>query len=146
MTTVTYHALDAENADALLPADVFDNAVDPAQLAAFVADPNHELVYAMAGARVIGFASGAIHFHPDKPPAFFLSEVDVTPDWQRQGVAKALCGQLMDIARARGCEGIWLATETDNIPARALYRSLDARETEGIVVYDWDGAMDGHPG
>ena len=49
----------------------------------------------------------------------------------------------MERARARGCKGIWLATETDNIAARALYRRLGADETTGIVVYDWDGAMQG---
>lgn len=36
-----------------------------------------------------------------------------------------------------------IATEVDNVDARVLYRKLDARETGEIVVYDWDGAMDG---
>ena len=50
--------------------------------------------------------------------------------------------ELIRLVRARGCVGIWLATERNNAAARGLYRKLDARETEGIVVYDWDGAMD----
>ena len=37
---------------------------------------------------------------------------------------------------------IWLATETDNQPARAIFNKLNARETQSVVVYDWDGVMD----
>lgn len=137
-----YFPLTPETAAPLVDAPCFDNPVDPAQLAAFVADPNHLLIYATQGDAVVGFASGNVLFHPDKPPSFFVNEVGVEDAYRRQGIASELCNRLMDMARARGCEGIWLATETDNAPARALYTSLEARETEGVVVYDWDGAMD----
>ena len=123
-------------------ADVFDNPVDPAQLAAFVADPGHLLVFAHTGTDVLGFASGTILLHPDKPPAFFLNEVDVAPAHRRRGIATALCRRLMVRARAAGCRGFWLATEAQNAAARGLYRALGGRETDRIVVWDWDGALD----
>jgi ribosomal protein S18 acetylase RimI-like enzyme len=53
-----------------------------------------------------------------------------------------LVENLLAIARSRGCKGIWVATEGDNSAARALYAKAGARMTDGIVVYDWDGAMD----
>jgi len=68
---VTYHILDAKNADEFPGADVFDNLIDPVQLAAFVADRGHEMVYAKMGSMVIAMASGTVLLHPDKPPAFF---------------------------------------------------------------------------
>ncbi len=123
-------------------ATVFDNPVDETQLAAFLDDPGHEILVALVGKQVIGFASGAIILHPDKPPSFIMLEVDVAGPHQRQGVGTALVTGLLDIARSRGCIGTWLATEGDNTAARALYRRAGARETEDIVVYDWDGAMD----
>ena len=138
----TYHRLGPDTAHRLLSADVFDNPVDPGQLARFEADTGHELVFAMSGDTVLGFASGTILLHPDKPPAFFVNEVDVAPAARRQGIGTRLCRMLIGIARDRGCKGIWLATEADNAAARALYRGLDARETPGVVVCDWDGAMD----
>ena len=61
---------------------------------------------------------------------------------RKLGIGSALVERLLNVARARGCQGIWLATEADNFAARALYRTVGARETGGIVVYDWDGAMD----
>lgn len=79
--------------------------------------------------------------HPAKASVFFINEVDVAPAYRRQGVATALSRKLIGIARDRGCRRIWLATEEDNVAARALYRRLDARETGAIVVCDRDGAM-----
>ncbi|MGB0439123.1 MAG: GNAT family N-acetyltransferase [Paracoccaceae bacterium] len=134
----SYHRLCPETAHLLHGADVFDYPVDPEQLGRFVKDQGHHLVFARVGAQVIGFASGTVLLHPDKPPAFFINEVDVVPDFQRQGVATALCRKLIAMVRAQGCVGIWLATEADNHAARALYRGLAGRETDAVVVYDWD--------
>ncbi|WP_377505896.1 GNAT family N-acetyltransferase [Octadecabacter sp. R77987] len=141
MTAPSYHHLDHTNAHLIARADVFDHPVDQDQLAGFLADDGHELIFAMQGDTVIGFASGVVLRHPDKHPAFFLNEVGVNPPHQRRGIGATLCEKLIALARERGCRGIWLATETDNVPARALYRSLSARETEAVVVYDWDDAM-----
>jgi len=139
---ITYHLLDPRNAHQLEGSDVFDNNVDPEQLAAFLADPGHEMVFAVEGTRIVGMASGTVLLHPDKQPLFFVNEVGVHEDMRRRGIATSLCELLMRAARDKGCQGIWLATETDNLGARALYRRLNARETNAVVVYDWDGAMD----
>ncbi len=142
--TITLRHLGPDDLDTLLGAEtgLFDNPILPEQVGAFLSDSMHEIILACDGAEVVGMATGQIMLHPDKAPAFFIAEVGVRDAYQRRGIAKRLCDALMAIARDRGCEGIWLATETDNAPARALYRSLDARETGGIVVYDWDGVMD----
>lgn len=139
---ISYHRLGPENATLLHGADVFDNPVDLAQLAAFIADTGHELFFAMSGDKVVGMASGNVMLHPDKAPLFFINEVGVNEDMQLRGIGTALSQLLLDKAREIGCKGVWLATEVDNLEARALYKKLKARETEGIVVYDWDGAMD----
>ena len=144
--TITLRRLGPENLAVLLGVEegLFDNAIRPDQAEAFLNDPLHEMVLAFEGDTVVGMASGQVLLHPDKPPAFFVNEVGVRDDYLRQGIATELCKDLMQIARARGCEGIWLATEADNVPARALYTAMAARETEDIVVYDWDDrAMDG---
>ncbi len=138
----TLHQLTLENAHLLMGADVFDHPVDPAQLSAFVENTHHELIFAISETKVVGLASGAILLHPDKPPIFFVNEVGVDANMRSKGIATALLQKLLDVARRRGCQGIWLATEVDNDEARGLYRKLKARETEGFVIYDWDGAMD----
>ena len=87
-------------------------------------------------------ALGAFLVHQDKPPIFFINEVGIDAGMTSKGFATALPQDLMQTARRGGCQGIWLAIEVDNEEARAIYRKLKAHEAEGIVVYNWDGAMD----
>tara|TARA_R100000322_G_scaffold166359_3_gene132716 strand:- start:3727 stop:4161 length:435 start_codon:yes stop_codon:yes gene_type:complete len=134
--------LDIGDLDLILASDAFDHPARPDQTRAFFAAEGNAIVGAVADGALIGFASGTIHLHPDKPRAFFVNEVGVNEGWRKRSIGKRLVTMLNDWARAQGCDGIWLATEVDNEPARALYRSLAARETAGVVVYDWDDALE----
>jgi ribosomal protein S18 acetylase RimI-like enzyme len=134
-------ACDAALLDNVLP-DTFDYPIDPAQARAFLACDTHDIVVALDGDLVVGMATGMTHLRLDKPPEYFIDEVGVHDDYLRRGIATRLSRALMQIGHAQGCHGVWLATETDNIPARGLYKSLGGRETEAVVVYDWGGAMD----
>ncbi len=123
------------------PDGLFDHPVDPAQAAAFLADPGHLIVFGTLGGAVAGFASGTVLLHPDKPPAFFVNEVGVRDGFRRRGVGRAVCAALFDAARARGCDGIWLGTEPDNEAALALYRALRGDERR-FTGFGWDGGLD----
>lgn len=116
---------------------VFDNPVDPTWAYAFLATRVNELVVALSAGEVVGFASGTVVMHPDKPVSFFVNEVGVSDAFRRQGIATRLIERIIDLARDRGCENIWLAAEGDNTPARNLYRKLKADETEGLVMYEF---------
>jgi len=142
MNPITIRNLGPEDAAILerVREGTFDHPVDPARAWAFLATRVNEIVVALDRGEVIGFASGTVLMHPDKPTHFFVNEVGVHEDFRRQGIAARLLERIFDLARDRGCEGIWLGTEVDNEPARALYRKLGARETEGLVIYDWDDA------
>ena len=122
--------------------DTFDNTIIPEQAQAFLSSPLHKIVVGLQQGEVIALASGVMMFHPDKPPAFFIAEVGVHETVQRRGIGRAVTKMLIKAARADGSCGIWVATEDDNTAARGLYNDLGARETSGVVVYDWDGAMD----
>ena len=117
--------------------ETFDGPVDPAQARAFLNDPMHEIVVALSAGQVIGMATGLVVLHPDKQPSFFVNEVGVHDDFQRRGLGARLCTALFDIARACGCHNIWVVTEADNAPARALYSALGGRQTTGLVMYEW---------
>lgn len=127
---------DASVLDATLE-DVFDHAIRADQAQAFLANPLNVMVVAQDGPRIIGFASGHLLHHPDKLPAFFVAELSVHDDYRRRGIAKDMMARLTARADEMGAHGIWVATEEDNLAARATYKSLAARETRDIVVYDW---------
>ena len=119
---------------------LFDNPIDPVQARAFLDDPLHHIVLAFDGDTAVGMASGTVLYHPDKPPAFFVNEVGTRDGWTRKGIATATCERLFALAREAGCKGIWLGTETDNVAAIGLYRSLDGDELPG-VYFGWDDAL-----
>ena len=140
---ITFLHLGPADLDALLavPEGLFDNPVDNEQAEAFLNDPLHELVLAYDGDLAVGMASGTVLLHPDKQPSMFVNEVGVRDGWLKRGIGKAVTERMFAIARARGCIGIWLGTETDNEAALALYRSLGGDEVLG-VYFGWDGAFD----
>lgn len=140
---ITLRHLGPDDLDVLLavPEGLFDSPVDPVHSRAFLDDPLHEIVLAFEGDLAVGLASGTILLHPDKPPAMFVNEVGVRDGWKRRGIGAAITGRLFEVARARGCRGIWLGTESDNGAALALYRKLGGEEVQG-VYFGWDGALD----
>ncbi len=123
-----------------LAGGLFDNPVDEHQSRAFLNDPLHEIVLAFAGDQAVGMATGTVLLHPDKSPAMFINEVGVRDDWRRRGIGAQVTRELIAVARARGCKGVWLGTETDNLPALGLYRSLGGDEVPG-VYFGWDDAL-----
>lgn len=116
---------------------LFDHPVTPDGAAAFLDDPAQVLVIACAEGRVLGFASGAFVRHPDKPLSLFVNEVSVHESARRRGIGRALVEAIVAHGRGAGCGSAWVLTETDNLPARGLYRRVGGAETDGIVMYDW---------
>jgi len=62
------------------------------------------------------------YVHPDKPAQLFVNEVGVAASHQSQGIGLRLLTALLEHGRRIGCTEAWVATEQNNIAARALYR------------------------
>ena len=115
--------------------EVFDNPIDPAVLSQYLATPGHHLVIAIADGQIVGQVSAAVHRHPDRRPVeLYVDEVGVSPAYQRRKIATAMLEQMFALARDLGCIEVWLATEPDNEPARALYAPM-AQPVEDVVMY-----------
>lgn len=142
MTTWTIRRIGPDEADLILGADVFDGPATIAATTRFLgspgaADARTVLVVAEQAGRVVGFASGTVLDHPDKPRNLFVQEVGVNEEAQRQGIGRALVLALRDEGRKLGCAATWVLTEPDNAPARALYRGTGGVETVGVVMVEW---------
>lgn len=134
--TVELKQLTADDAAVLgrVAVDVFDEPVDPKRLAAYLAEPNHFMIVAIADGEVVGQCAAVVHRHPDKPTELYIDEVGVTPAFQRQGVARQMLDQMFALGKTLGCEEAWVGTEHDNVPARGLYASRGAM-AEPFVMY-----------
>lgn len=114
--------------------DVFDEPVRPDRLAAYLAEPGHFMIVALADGVVVGQCAAVIHRHPDKVSELYVDEVGVSPAFRRQGIARKMLDAMFAIGREQGCEEAWVGTEPDNLAARALYESRDS-VAEPFVMY-----------
>jgi len=137
---IELHWIDAENSHLLqnVAAGVFDEAIDPARLAAYLANPANLLCIAMSGGQAVGMVMCVIHLHPDKPTELYLDEIGTGDDWRRQGIARALMLKVFERADDEDIEEIWLGTEPDNTPAIGLYESFGVKPEKALIYYlDW---------
>ena len=119
--------------------DLFDSPPLPEPTERFLADPTHHLLFAYdRSGRAIGMISGIETTHPDKGTEMFIYELGVAPAARMQGVATELVKALADLARSRGCYGMWVGTEPDNAPALATYRGAGANEEAPFLLLSWD--------
>jgi aminoglycoside 3-N-acetyltransferase I len=120
-------------------ADLFDAPPTEEWTARFLSSEGHHLLFAVdEDNRPVGFVSGVETTHPDKGTEMFLYELSVHPDRRKRGVGKALVGALADLARGRGCYGMWVLTEPGNAAALATYRSAGAAPAEASLTLTWD--------
>lgn len=66
--------------------EVFDGAIVPRRLAAYLASPEHLMVLALSGGEVVGQVAAVIHRHPDLPTELYIDNLGVTPAMQRRGI------------------------------------------------------------
>ena len=119
--------------------DLFDSPPLSGPTERFLADPTHHLLFAYnAAGRAIGMISGIETTHPDKGTEMLIYELGVAPTARLQGVATELVKALADLARRRGCYGMWVGTEPDNAAAQATYRKAGANDEASFLLLSWD--------
>ncbi len=119
-------------------AELFDRLPTEDWVAEFLSTEGHHLLIAFEEeGNPVGFVSGVEMTHPDKGTEMFLYELSVDPEHRNRGVGRTLVGALADLARTRGCYGMWVGTEPDNVAAIAAYRAAGASAPEAFVTLEW---------
>ena len=118
-----------------LAPDVFDEAIDPERLAAYLRAPGHMMLLAFEGDLVVGQCAAVLHFHPDKPVELYIDEVGTASTHRRLGVARLMLDAMFAWGRELGCTEAWLGTELDNVAARGLYDGRAPVEAEAMMFY-----------
>jgi ribosomal protein S18 acetylase RimI-like enzyme len=115
----------------------FDYDVRPEWASTFLEDPRHHLCIAYVDGSPAGMVTGVEITHPDKGTEMFLYELGVDESFRGAGVGKALASALADLARERGCYGMWVLTDEDNEAALRTYRGSGASETDESLMLTW---------
>ena len=127
-----------DEAIVLAGAELFDAPPTEAWTTTFLASPGHHLLLALDDdEQPIGFVSGVETTHPDKGTEMFLYELSVLAANRNRGVGRALVEALADLARSRGCYGMWVGTEPDNAAALAAYLAAGAEPPEPFSSLSW---------
>jgi ribosomal protein S18 acetylase RimI-like enzyme len=117
-------------------ADVFDEAINPKLLTAYLAEANHHMIVAVKNGEVVGQIRAMIHKHPDRPDELYIDNLGVTPSSQRQGIATKLLNAMLELGKNAGCEDAWLATEQDNTQAKGFYETYGIKpETMAFYLF-----------
>ena len=125
-------------AEALTIGHLLDGPVRDDATRRFLASPTNHLLVAFENGRPAGFITGVELTHPDKGTEMFLYELGVDEAFRRQGIGRQLTEALATLAHERGCYGMWVGTEPDNLAALATYRSAGATSSNPFVGFTWD--------
>ena len=124
--------------DVAQAAQLFDMPLQPEAVERFLADDRHHLLLAIEGDDVVGFVSGVEMTHPDKGTEMFLYELAVAEAARNRGVGRSLVAALAELARSRGCYGMWVLTDDGNPAALRAYAAAGGvRASPDAVMLEW---------
>ena len=131
-----------DDAELIVAAEhLFDEPARPEATRTFLESPTHHLCIAYEGDRPAGFVSGVETTHPDKGTEMFLYELAVAEDARNRGVGRSLVAALADIARERGCYGMWVLTDDDNPAAVKAYEAAGGHQEPLTRLIAWEWPM-----
>ncbi|WP_299346950.1 GNAT family N-acetyltransferase [uncultured Maritalea sp.] len=104
--------------------DVFDYEICGEYVAAYLKQPNHQLIVALSDDQVVGQIRAMVHFQPDEAPTLYIDNLGVAINYQRLGIATALFEQIVQWGKSLGCTTYWVATECDNDEGNHFYKAL----------------------
>jgi [ribosomal protein S18]-alanine N-acetyltransferase len=117
---------------------LFDHPVELEATQRFLADSANVLLIAYERGEPAGFVSGTALSHPDYArPEMFLNELAVDEAFQSRGIGRALVAELWRLAQSRGCRGMWVLTDDDNVPANRVYTVSGGKPVGPQVMYEW---------
>ncbi len=124
----------------LAASELFDAPARAEWAARFLGEPGHHLLVAYVDGQPAGMVTGVELTHPDKGTEMFLYELGVAEPYRRRGIGRALVDALRELARERGCYGMWVLTERENAAAMGTYRGAGAGAASDHVMLSWEFA------
>lgn len=118
--------------------DLFDHPPTLEWTTEFLRRDGNHLLLAEDDDRATGFVSGIEVLHPDKGPEMLLYELGVDARYRRRGIGRSLVIALAELARDRGCRGMWVPVEHGDDVAIATYRSAGAEPAVPGATLFWD--------
>lgn len=112
---------------------------DPIAIVNYLSDQANIMLIAFTeDQKPVGVVLATVIRKPYKDSDFmYIDELDVHANYRKQGIAKALMFELLELARSIKLDEVWVGTETDNIAANTLYQSVGGAVKESHVGYTY---------
>jgi GNAT superfamily N-acetyltransferase len=129
--------------DVVLAAELdalFDEGMswDAEQGQQFLAHPDTLLLVARWDGKAFGFLSAyRLQRFDHRRAEVLLYEIGVEEPFRRRGVGRALVEEAKRWAAGVGADELWVLTEDDNAPVRALYAATGGREENGLTMFTY---------
>ena len=138
--TITIRALGPEDVDVLdrVRPGTFRESPDPVHAWAFLTTGVNAMAAALTRGEVIGYATGLVVLHPDRPREFLVTDISVHPDFRGRGLGTRLIERLLGTASERGCETMALSMTSENGGVRRICEKLDGTLTADHALVTWD--------
>ncbi len=103
----------------------------------FLVNQHNYVIACLSGASPIGFLLAYELQRYDKNGMLYIHEVNVLPQYQRQGIGRRLIEETVKICNERALFKIFLITNKSNTAACSLYNITGAIATEDDNIVYW---------
>jgi len=120
---------------------LFDEGMswDAEQGQRFLVHPDTLLLVARLESKVCGFLFAyRLPRFDRRRSEVLLYEIGVQEPFRRRGVGRVLVEEAKRWATEIDADELWVLTEDDNAPARALYTATGGREERGLTMFTYD--------
>ena len=122
--------------------EVFENVepiADDEQLGKLLSNPDFFVFVVISDSKVIGgLTIYVLHRYFGTKPIAYIYDVGVSPDFQGQGLGKALIAEVCNFCKQNDFEDAYVEAESDDIDAVEFYRKTKFSSEMNAIHFTYD--------
>lgn len=122
--------------------DVFENDepfANDEQLGKLLTNPDFFVFVVLLNNEVVGgLTIYVLHRYYDTKPIAYIYDVGISPDFQGQGLGKALIAEVCNFCKQNGFEDAYVEAESDDIDAVSFYRKTKFSSEMNAIHFTYD--------
>lgn len=122
--------------------DVFENdepIANDEQLGKLLTNPDFFVFVVLLNNEVVGgLTIYVLHRYYDTKPIAYIYDVGISPDFQGQGLGKALIAEVCNFCKQNGFEDAYVEAESDDIDVVNFYRKTKFSSEMNAIHFTYD--------
>jgi aminoglycoside 3-N-acetyltransferase I len=122
--------------------EVFENNVPIAndkQLDKLLSNPDFFVFVVLSNSKVVGgLTAYVLHRYYGTKPIAYIYDVGVSPDYQGQGLGKALIAEICNFCKQNSFDDAYVEAESDDIDAVEFYRKTKFSSEMNAIHFTYD--------